>query len=506
MVKNEKFEHPIGVVFDDAKGRQVTGQLNLKQGGLFDSNVVSISDKKPFHLKRGDDLQGVSKAGRVSLLDCVRGGILGMTGWGDFAMHHGDIAFRYALFGKQHVRAGEKCIRGIQFTLEGIESSVFADERSEKFGFIHDPDEDIIDAIKQKGPDYLQGDFVKGQAMLFYFTGAWEVIPRHETVLGHVSVRRTMQGDIFGLKIEDTLVIEIDFDDAPTTLEGAWKKMRQVRQFFGWMMGYAPAWKDVFVFTSMLDDDGIRTDDSGRLEVYGPSEWKEVPESTRHYGSLIHATRNPDHFMEVMAKWLERNSDERRKSANARFFGCLQGTTDRVIEDGIVSAANTFDLLPNEDKPEAEPLPGDVAQVLADAKQEIKRTKSLAKHDKADILSALSRIRANKPLRDIVKHRAAEVLSHFSEEELKDLEKVIRLAVKCRNHYTHGPETENKDNVDFSDFGVVLFLTRSLEFIYCASELLLCGWDSKTSAADAWHPIEGYVKYYDQNRAVLGLE
>ena len=103
MVKNEKFEHPIGVVFDDAKGRQVAGQLNLKQGGLFDSNVVSISDKQPFHLKRGDDLLGISKAGRVSLLDCVRGGMLSITRWGDFAMHHGDIAFRYALFGKQHI-------------------------------------------------------------------------------------------------------------------------------------------------------------------------------------------------------------------------------------------------------------------------------------------------------------------------------------------------------------------------------------------------------------------
>ena len=55
--------------------------------------------------------------------------------------------------------------------------------------------------------------------------------------------------------------------------------------------------------------------------------------------------------MEVMKKWLERNSDTKRKSANARFFGCFPGTSNRAIEDGIVSATNTFDLLPDEDKP-----------------------------------------------------------------------------------------------------------------------------------------------------------
>ena len=280
--------------------------------------------------------------------------------------------------------------------------------------------------------------------------------------------------------------------------------MRQVRQFFAWMMGYAPAWKDVLVFTSKLNDDGIRTA-GGRLEVYGPNEWREVPGSTRRYGSLIDAAQNPGHFMEVMKKWLERNSDERRKSANARFFGCFKGTTDRAIEDGIVSAGNTFDLLPKEDKPEAKPLPDDVVQILKDASKMIR--KIMVTHPaKNDVLTTLGDIRAKKSLRKIVEHRAGVVLGHFGEDKLKDLEKVIRLAVKCRNHYTHGPETQNKDNVDFSDAGVVDFLTRSLEFIYCASELLLCGWDPTTAAADAWHPIEGYVKYYDQNRAVLGLE
>ena len=270
-------------------------------------------------------------------------------------------------------------------------------------------------------------------------------------------------------------------------------------------MGYAPAWKDVLVTTSKPNDDGTRADTGGRLEVYGPKEWTDVPESANHYGTLIDATRNPGHFMKVMEKWLERNSDEKRSSANARFFGCLQGTTDRVIEDGIVSAGNTFDLLPSEDKPKASPLPDDVVEILTDTSELIGTV--MGTHPALnDVLSALGYIRANKSLREIVKHRADKVLDHFGEGKLRDLEKVIRLAVNCRNHYTHGPRDKNTGNVDLSDYRVVLFLTKTLEFIYCASELLICGWDSKESAADAWHPIGGYVQSYDRSRAVLGYE
>ena len=505
MPGDDKYERPFGVLFGDEKKRRIAGQLNVKRGDLLDSNVVSICDEKFFRVERGGALHGISEAGKVSLIDCVSGGMLSATIWDDFAIHHGDVAFRYALFGKQHVTADEKCIRGIQFTLEGVESSVFRSDRFGRFGHIHDPDEEIIDAITRKRPHYLKGDFVKGKAMVSYFTGDWNVLPTHETVLGTVHVGRTMHVDLSGRKMEDTPIVAVDFDDNPTTLEGAWEKMREIRQFFAWMMGYAPEWNDVVVFTSKLNDDGYRMDADGHLEVFGPNEWKEVPETKRQYGSLIDASRNPEHFMKVMEKWLERNGNERRKSANTRFFGCFLGTTNRVIEDGIVSAGNTFDLLPDEDKPKATPLPDDVVQVLEGASEKIKR--AMAPQPERDgVLSALGDIRAKVSLRDIVEYRARVVLGHFGEDKLKNLEEVIRLAVKCRNHFTHGPSDKNVGGVDFSDFDVVRFLTETLEFIYGASELLRCGWDTTTSVADAWHPLGGYVKSYDYNRAVLKLK
>ena len=73
---DDKYEHPIGVLFDAGAGRRIAGQLKLKRGDLFDSNVVSIADDKFVRVANGDSLHGVSKAGKVSVLDCVRGGML----------------------------------------------------------------------------------------------------------------------------------------------------------------------------------------------------------------------------------------------------------------------------------------------------------------------------------------------------------------------------------------------------------------------------------------------
>ena len=338
--------------------------------------------------------------------------------------------------------------------------------------------------------------------MVSYFTGDWDFLPRFETVLGTVHIGRSMQVDMFGVAMKDTPRISIDFDEDPTTLEGAWKKMREVRQFFAWMMGYASGWKDVKVFTCRLDGNGFRADTDGHLEVFGPNEWKELPEVEKRCGTLIDASSNPDHFGKVMRNWLERNGARRRKEANTQFFGCIPGASYCVMEDGIVSAANTFDLLPDEDKPEAEPLADEILGILQQASEDIKSAMGPCAR-RQDVLNVLGRIRANKRLRDIVEHRAAVVLNHYGGDKLKDLDKLIRLAVQCRNYYTHGGDDPNIGDVDFADFGVVLFLTRTLEFIYGASELLLCGWDAATSLAAEWHPIGGYVKDYDRTCSLV---
>ena len=504
--EDDKYKRPIGVIFDTTKGHRIAGHLKLKKADLLDSNVISIASDEFFHVADGESLHGISEAGKVSVLDCVRGGMLDITSRGDVVVHHGDVSFRYALLGMRHIAIDEACIRGIQFTLEGADASVFPRDKIEKFGHLHNPDEAILDAIKITRPEYLKGEFVKGKAMVSYFTGNWDFLPRFKTVLGTVHVGRSMQIDSFGRDMKDTPRIAVDFDDDPTPLAGAWEKMRWIRQFFTWMMGYAPPWKDVVVSTSRLDGDGFRANPDGDLEVFGPNEWEEVPEAARQCGTLVDASHDPDHFISVMQKWLERNENARRKNANARFFNCFPGTPDHAIEDGIVSAANTFDLLPKDDKPKAEPLPENVLNILKDAKTKV-RSCMPDGEQKNDVLNALGRIRHNRRLRHIVEHRAEVVLNHFGKDRLNQLDVLIGLAVKCRNYYTHGPDDGNPGNVDYTDIEVVFFLTKTLEFIYGASELLLCGWNPAKSVGAQWHPLQIYVTSYDAKRSIiLGLQ
>ena len=417
-------------------------------------------------------------------------------------MHSCDMPFRYALFGKQHISPDRACIRGIQFTIERSAKTVFMHDYYNRFGHIVDPEDGILNAIGQKRPDHLKGDLKKGRAMVSYFTGDYDVLPKKQTVLGTVRAFRELRMDLFGWDVKGSPYIAIDFDNQPTTLEGAWEKMRWVRQFFAWMMGYAPQWNDVRVYTLKVGKDGFRVDRNGYpdegLEVFGPNEWKDVAEDVSP-GTLIDASRKPDHFMAVMQKWLERNSNVSRRRANARFFGSLEGMNERVIEDGIISAANTFDLLPEKDKP-ISPLSGDIYAILENARKKIRTLPD--SRDRDYVLSMIGVIKSNKTLRSIVEHRAKEVLNCFGHEKLDNFEDVIALAIKCRDYYTHGPDDSNAKQVHFSDLELVIFLRKTLEFIYAASELLLCGWDGESVRAER-HPIGGYVKWYELNRSVL---
>ncbi len=219
MTDESKYERPIGVKFKSWDEKAFFGQLRIQQRGLRDSNVVHIFDEGVLFI-RGDDLHGISEAGKVSLLEYIGGGPLSMTSWEDFTMSHGDVAFRYAVVGKRHIAADEQCIRGISFCLEGIDTSVFAHDKFQNFGRVLDPDDELLGMLEEKVAEEnekmgmelgeFDGDyspvppsrhFIKGKATISYFTGNFEFLPDFDTVLGSVCVTRTMREDLFGQKV-----------------------------------------------------------------------------------------------------------------------------------------------------------------------------------------------------------------------------------------------------------------------------------------------------------------
>ncbi|WP_419857814.1 HEPN domain-containing protein [Candidatus Palauibacter irciniicola] len=399
----------------------------------------------------------------------------------------------------------------IRFAFDEIDT-VLTDRDADVFGHISNPHEDIIDAIEQRRPDYLKGDLSRdGSATVSYFTGQFEVLPATETELGTVRGSRTVFGDLSGREIKDIPYLTIDFDDRPATLDEAFQKMRAVRQFFGWMIGYAPRWREVSVFTFPRVDDGYRADDEGNrdvgLEVFSPIEWQSAYYDERNRGwpgALIDLSREPEHFANTMREWLRRNRDGRREGANAKFFKSMPGIGTADAADGICSAANMFDLLPAEDKPSMPSLSAHVDSILRGARMRIRELDDLDTEEREEVLSGIGRIRAHVGLRDIIERRANVVLEHAGEERLPNIQDVVRAAVICRNYYTHGTEVAG---IDCTDMSVVMFLTRTLEVIYGVSELIQCGWD-----VEKWfdkpgmsHPFEKYMNSYRRHLTMAGL-
>lgn len=503
------YDSPIGAVFQNEKGRKSTGQIKLKQGSLLDSVVVNFVDDEYFHISCGSALHGISELGKVSLIDCVSGGQPKITSREDFKIFQRKVSFRYALFGREHVSVDQSCIRGVQFNLKELENSVFMQNQSEEFGLFLDPADEIIEAISQKRPDYQNRELIKGQAMVSYFTGNTELLSQTDTALGTVSVVRSVDFNLYEITNTSTFVT-IDFDDSPATIDEAWDKIREVRQFFGWIMGFAPSWKDVRLFTSRLGKKGYHITEDGRPDVgilaFGPNEWVEQSGRNHDFATLIDATKHQEHFRKIMRIWFDRNQNVERRNANIRYFGTLRGMIGQgTVEDRVVSAANTFDLLPTCDKPKRYSMSKTLSEILHDTRNRI-RSECTHSYERDEVLNSLGRIETGATLRNVVEHRAKVIEAKFNIKKLVDLKQLIRQAVYCRNYYTHGSSGKTQGTLDFSDPRVVLFLTRTLEFIYATSELVLCEWNANTALRFDRHPLGTYLLEYDHYRSLLKLE
>ena len=171
----------------------------------------------------------------------------------------------------------------------------------------------------------------------------------------------------------------------------------------------------------------------------------------------------------------------------------------------MTSSANTFDLLPKEDKPSPTPLSEDVEDILGRARTEIGDSAAPGE-EREQILNQLGRIRANKNLRQVVENRANLIIDSIGDSTLPNLQRVIRQAVLCRNYYTHGKSSGSNSSVDFANDAIVCFLADTLEFVYGTSELLLCGWDMKEwLKRSQFHRFSEYVRNYKQLLKKLNL-
>ena len=483
MDKNDNDDHigitygkPLPATFRVNEGREVSGYVLLNRGDYYASKAVLVSGK-PFRVTEGSDVTGICKANKMSLLDCrgceFSGGVV-PTATPDEFVSECEVRFRYAAFGERYLRRDDRTIRGIGFTFDHADA-MLTNKGYDAFGQVLSPSREVLDAIKQEIETnefcrHQPNDFrYDGSARIKYFTGKRALFPATDTVLGAIGATREIfwWGDV----TPNHPFITIGFNDDPVTLDEAFDKMRKVQQFSTWMTGFAPRWSGVHV--------SIRAEDSHDTFVHSPVEWDETQDHddpAQGRNMLVDPSREPGKFSVVLAEWLKRNACYKRGVANTTFFESMPGMSTRMPSQCLRQAADAFDILPPQDKPELPPIPEQIRDLLYTAKREIKAlSKYRSDPVRERVLSGLGRLNSYVSLRDTVEHKANIILHHLDSNRMPRLKELAHMAVSCRNYFTHN--STPPDGVDFTNSYTVGLLAQTLQFIYGASELVKCGWD-----------------------------
>jgi hypothetical protein len=141
--------------------------------------------------------------------------------------------------------------------------------------------------------------------------------------------------------------------------------------------------------------------------------------------------------------------------------------------DRLISAANMFDILPSSAVPSTVCLSDEVKKAKA-ACRKIFKALPKTMPERESVLDALGRVgKAN--LKQKIRHRA-RLICEVIGDRFPDLSWVTDEAVNCRDRYVHGGKSSFNYNEHFSS---VVFLTKTLEFVFVASDLIEAGWDAK---------------------------
>ena len=211
---------------------------------------------------------------------------------------------------------------------------------------------------------------------------------------------------------------------------------------------------------------------------------------------LIDAVREPNKFSDVLIAWLER--DVTWITARSRFSAGWRQHRNYDV-DRIIRAANMFDLLPRNDFPADIPLPNSLASAVEESKNKFRQ---LPPSDKRNaVLAALGRV-GKQSLKQRVLHRS-RVLTNIIGSLIPEIDIVTDAAVNCRNMYVHG-NASDRNREHLPKFAT--FLTDTLEFVFCASDLVDMGWDIEEWCRKpilAGHPFYHYLDAYRGNLSNL---
>lgn len=464
--------------------RIIFGHLSLSG----EDSLLYLRDDYHFktnHLLHSDIHGSLHDLRKVSLIDCICPSEQGRYGGPTGIYYFSEIFPHYVLTGSDHLKSSDKRIIGISFTIEDATSVLYD---FDTFSTVLNAKDYIHELVNSNTHD--REVEVGSNPIIGYYTGKHTIF-QSKTSIGTVYATHAPSfslGGPSGINIENTIFINIDFDQ-PLEFKECLDRTYSVCQFFEIMAGRP---QKMHRWHLRLDSSSI---DAPVLEVYSSMQSAKerlAEERGVHPADVpLDGARQPDHFSNVLALWLERQPSW--KEARGRYLNCLR-KRNLYDADRIVAAANMFDILPDA-AVESEVV---ISDELADAKRRCRAIlKELPKgQEREGALNLLGRI-GRSGLKQKVRQRTGLVMKKV-EDVFPDLYIVADAAVDCRNHYVHGPPSGSK--IDYSAHTDMLaFLTDTLEFIFCASDLVEAGWDIGEyigRGTTMTHPLGAYrVKY-----------
>ena len=473
-------------VFSVGPSCEMTGTLSLDG----EDSVLHLWANDPVEVDSLDreTITGIlDNQKKVSLFNCIQIKYqkFFLFGQGRESQHY-RVFPHYAVIGQRYILCSEKTISKVSFLIDDA-VSLFHDRTS--FGTTTISPEQMDDVTSL---DLFAGIPFEEGTTLAYWTGKEEIF-KADTSMGKIYARNqptiNMGGGPDGACIKNKIKFTIEFSD-PLTVSELDAEIRNVLRFFQSILGRPQ---------NLLQLE-IKEAEHHKSSVY----LNMYPRYPRGAGSrkpdfrdiLVDAGENPEELATLLCAWLKK--DETWRTARARFStGWAHGRN--YDPDRIIGAANMFDLLPQDALPSRIELDVEMDTAIRQCQATFDELEESSRKDR--LLFALGNLR-QPSLKEKIRHRCA-LISDVIGEDISDICKVTDTAVNLRNHYVHGTKMSDKKKRELEES--IDFLTDTLEFVFCVSDLVESGWDLRSwhkKRKGEGHPFASYLNSYKERQTL----
>lgn len=440
-------------------GRSVFGEVRLRGS----STVLTLKNSSKIDLDfEQRHLHGVSVDNdHLTCVDCIHAAE-GHRTHGGVTTFYKEVFPHYVVVGGVHLNPDAAEITSISFTTTDL-NTLFYDR--EIFGDIPDPRSimDVVLAEKRKTRSIELGEWPS----VHYYTGKSTALDA-DTVIGNLFVGLALHSRIGGttgirLKSNRRFIIK---PSQPIRFSEAIARLSIVRRFLSLAAGRPQKVGDISILTT------TEITQISPLRVHwthapkGPKGNQDVP---RALDLPCNPAERPDEFVRVLQNWIAR--DDRMLVPRVQLLtGMRKG--NRYDTDRLVAAANMFDLLPSDACPKDAPLPREMVEFKNEAKAKLKAKEFPRSDAQRRALGDMGRW-GKASLTDKVLHRWT-MASKDVPRLFEDMDYVLKLAVKSRNHFVHGP---NKGFAYDRAQPFLALFTDALEFVFAFADLVEAGWN-----------------------------